>query len=131
MIIFLLSLCAFGLLLMGAILLYQKRNLRTHADEKGNLIDQGENPLSMKNIHTSRSKVQHFIKEEIMYLVVGLLKILIRLRRFSRRTLDRGITKLARVAFPEEKLNGPINENTILSHVEEHKKTGDKGQLHL
>jgi hypothetical protein len=131
MTIFLLSLCAFGILLVGGILWYQKKNIKSHTDENGNLVDQEENPFSIKNIHTSRSKIQHFIKEEIMYLIVGLLKILIRLRRFSRRTLDRGITKLASVAFPEEKLNGPINENTILSHVEEHKKTADKGQLHL
>ncbi len=131
MTIFLLSLCGFGILLIGGILWYQKRNIKSHTDENGNFIDQGENPLSVKNIHTSRSKIRHFIKEEIMYLLVGLLKILIKLRRLSRRTLDRGITKLARVAFPEEKLNGPINENTILSHVEEHKKTGEKGQLHL
>ncbi len=131
MIIFLLSLCAFGILFIGGILWYQKKNIRIHTDEKGNLIDQGENPLSMKNIHTSHRKVQHFIAEEIRYLLVGLLKLLIKLRRVAKRTLDRGITKLANAAFPEEKLNGPIDENAILTHVEEHKKTGEKGQLHL
>lgn len=129
MIIFLLVMCTLGIAITLGLIWYQKKNIRIHTDEKGDFIERDENPLSLKNIHTSRAKVQLFIKEEIKYLIVGILRLLIKLKRVSRKMIDRGITKLAHLAFPEEKLNGPIDENTLLSHVEDHKKTADSGRI--
>ncbi len=129
MTIFLISMCATGVLIIGGLLWYQKKNILLHTDQSGKFIDRGENPLSLKNINSSRVNIQIFIKEEIRYLIVELLKLLLKIKRVTRRLLDRGITRLANLAFPEEKLNGPVDENGLLLHVEDHIQNSTPGRI--
>ncbi len=129
MITFLVAMAITGLAIIGGLLWYQKKNIHTHSDAQGNLIPKNENPLSLENIHTSRERIHNFAKEEAKYLLIGLLRLLIKLKRVSRKILDKSILKLANIAFPEEKLNGPIDENNLLLHVEDHKKHSSTGRI--
>lgn len=127
--VFLLVLLCIGVLLLVGVLLYQKTRLRYITDEKGDYIDKKENPLLIKNLHKVESNTEHLIKKEIRDIILTLLKFLLSLKKRSRHILDKLIYKLAKFAFPEEVINGPIDENKVLLHVEKEKKNLDRGRI--
>ncbi len=131
MLIILLSLIGVSIVVITAILAYQHMHLSKHTDADGTVIDSLENPLSAHNIHRMGKMFQTFISSEIHTLLVLTLKMLIRLKKSSRTLLDTGISKIAHMIFPEKEYTGSLDENTLLSHVEEQKKEGTKGQIHL
>lgn len=128
---FLVGLIGTSLAVIVGILYYQHRHIRMYTDEHGNVQDMGHNPLGAHNIHKMSITFHRVIRDEIKSLLVLVLKILIRLKRFSKTMLDRGISKIAHKILPDEVFTGTIDENIILSHVEEQKKNGEKGQIHL
>ncbi len=127
--VFLLGLLCIGILLLVGIILYQRARLRYITDEKGDYINKQQNPLLMKNIHRVESNTEHLIKKEIRDLILTLLKFLLSLKKRTRHSLDAIIYKLAKIAFPEEVINGPIDENKVLLHVEKEKQKGSKGRI--
>ncbi len=131
MITFLIIVISCALIIMSGILYYQHRHITEYTDEKGVIIDLGHNPLSQANIHTMSVTLQNFIKAEIKTFLLFTLRLLIKIRKISRNMLDRGIHKIAHIIFKDNPEMGPIEENNLLYHVEEHKKTGEKGQIHL
>lgn len=127
--VFLLALLCIGLLLVTSVLLYQKTRLRYITDEKGDYIDRKKNPLLIKNLHAVEHNTEHLIKKEIREIILGLLKFLLSLKKRTRHSLDAMIYKLAKIAFPEQVINGPIDENKVLLHVEMEKKKQGTGRI--
>lgn len=128
---FLIGLILGSLVVIVGIFYYQHRHIRIHTDENGNIKNEGHNPLSIHNIDKMTVTFHSVIRDEIKTMLVLTLKILIRLKKLSRKMLDRGISKIAHKIFPDEVYTGTIDENMILSHVEDQKKNGEKGQIHL
>jgi hypothetical protein len=128
---FLIGLILGSLVVVAGILYYQHRHIRIHTDENGNIKDEGHNPFSIHNINKMSVTFHSVIRDEIKAMLVLTLKVLIRLKKLSRKMLDRGISKIAHKIFPDEIYTGTIDENRILSHVEDQKKNGEKGQIHL
>lgn len=131
MITFLIGLITGSIIVILGIFYYQHRHIRIYTDENGTIRNEGHNPLSAYNIEHMTKVFHSVIRDEIKSILFLTLKVLIRLKKFSRTMLDRGISKIAHKIFPDEIYTGTLDENTLLTHVEEQKKNGEKGQIHL
>jgi hypothetical protein len=120
--LFLLSLLIIGLLIVIGLVVYQKIHIKNITDEKGDFLNKNENPLSIDNIYKIEKTISKNIKDELKGFAFHIIKLLISIKKYSKKILDRGIYKLAHIIFKEEILNGEIDENHVLLHIEKHKK---------
>jgi hypothetical protein len=131
MMLFLIGLILSAIMVIVGIIFYQHKHVRLYKNENGDLTNTHHDPLSQENIHKMNSTLHHFVKEEIKTLLLFILRFLIKVRKVSRSLLDRSISKIAHIIFKDAPHSGPIEENNLLYHMEEQKKTGEKGQIHL